>query len=143
MSIFIHLATTTNTFNNNNNKSKMCWETERKEEMWCCAASVAFFCPPLSVLLLYGCGKEFLLNCILTFLCYIPGFLHALCIVFCPDRINPKKKFLMTEQACRAREKAEYLARARAREEAAARQAVTTAPTNPPPPPPPPEIPQP
>ena len=78
----------------------MCWETERREEMWCCAASVAFFCPPLAVLLLHGCGMDFLLCCILTFFCYIPGFLHALCIVFCPDRINPKKKFQMTEVSC-------------------------------------------
>ncbi|OTF76713.1 hypothetical protein BLA29_012535 [Euroglyphus maynei] len=108
--------------------------------MWCCAASVAFFCPPLSVLLLHGCGRIFLLNCILTFLCYIPGFLHALCIIFCPDRINPDKKFLMTEKACRAREKAEYLNRAREREEYAARQAVVAGQHHniPPPPPPPP-----
>ncbi|XP_027205472.2 uncharacterized protein LOC113799088 [Dermatophagoides pteronyssinus] len=130
----------------NSSKKKMCWETERREEMWCCAASVAFFCPPLAVLLLHGCGMDFLLCCILTFFCYIPGFLHALCIVFCPDRINPKKKFQMTEQACREREKAEYLNRAREREEAAIRQAAAiqqpspTSPESPPSPPPPPPV---
>ena len=41
---------------------------------------LAILCPPLAVL---SCGKpvQFLLNCILTLLMYLPGLVHAILVV--------------------------------------------------------------
>ncbi|KAI5812068.1 plasma membrane proteolipid 3 precursor [Pyronema omphalodes] len=38
---------------------------------------ITIFLPPLGVLLVAGCGMDFLINLILTFLGYFPGHIHA------------------------------------------------------------------
>ena len=38
---------------------------------------LTMFCPPLAVLVLRGIGRLFWANCILTFLGFYPGVLHA------------------------------------------------------------------
>ena len=39
---------------------------------------IAFFLPPISVLMTNGFGLQFLLNCLLCILFYVPGSIHAL-----------------------------------------------------------------
>lgn len=43
---------------------------------------IAFFLPPVTAYLVKGCGWEFWLNLLLTFLFFLPGFIHALYLVF-------------------------------------------------------------
>ena len=50
----------------------------------CCAAIIAFFCPPLAVLIMDGCGADFCINLLLTLLFFIPGLIHAF-FVICRD----------------------------------------------------------
>ena len=38
---------------------------------------IAFFLPPISVLMTTGFGLQFLLNCLLCLLFYFPGCIHA------------------------------------------------------------------
>lgn len=42
---------------------------------------LAFFLPPVAVLLQVGVGKTFFLNCLLTLLGHLPGVIHALIVV--------------------------------------------------------------
>ncbi|XP_027205473.1 uncharacterized protein LOC113799089 [Dermatophagoides pteronyssinus] len=87
----------------------MCFKVIRRDELWCFASIIALFCPPLAVMMMTGCGIDFLLNCCLTFLLWIPGFIHAYCIIYCPEHIDPNAKLQMTEAAIRwrARKQAE------------------------------------
>ncbi|KAG5439215.1 hypothetical protein PCANB_001514 [Pneumocystis canis] len=41
----------------------------------------AFIFPPLGVLIEKGCGKDFLINILLTILGYIPGIIHAFYVI--------------------------------------------------------------
>jgi uncharacterized membrane protein YqaE (UPF0057 family) len=43
---------------------------------------LAFFLPPLVVFMERGCGKDLLINIIFTILLWLPGFIHALYIIF-------------------------------------------------------------
>ncbi|KAI8319406.1 UPF0057-domain-containing protein, partial [Martensiomyces pterosporus] len=38
---------------------------------------ISIFFPPLGALLRRGCGADFLINCGLTALGYVPGLIHA------------------------------------------------------------------
>lgn len=42
---------------------------------------IAFFIPPVAVLLEVGLGKHFWLNLILTLIFFVPGVIHAMYIV--------------------------------------------------------------
>ena len=42
---------------------------------------VAILLPPLGVFLQVGIGKHFWINILLTILGYIPGIVHAVCII--------------------------------------------------------------
>jgi len=53
------------------------------------AAIIAFFLPPLAVLIVKGSINSFILNIILTFFFWLPGVIHALYIVFRDDASNP------------------------------------------------------
>ena len=53
-------------------------------ECACCAALVAILCPPLGVLMMEGCGVDLLLNLLLTLLGFIPGLIHAFCVIYRP-----------------------------------------------------------
>lgn len=46
------------------------------------AALIAVLCPPLGVFLMDGCSCNLLLNLILTSLFYLPGLVHAWCVIF-------------------------------------------------------------
>jgi uncharacterized membrane protein YqaE (UPF0057 family) len=48
---------------------------------------LAFLFPPLSVAIHTGSVSQFILNLILTFLGWIPGLIHALCMLFFTKRI--------------------------------------------------------
>merc|ERR1712032_76192 len=50
-----------------------------------CALIFALIFPPISVLLVRGCGCDFLLNIILTLLAYIPGMIHAFWVTLKAD----------------------------------------------------------
>ena len=54
-------------------------------ECLCCALVVSIFFPPLSVLMLEGCGVDFCINLLLTLLGWIPGIIHACCIMARPE----------------------------------------------------------
>ena len=41
----------------------------------------AFFIPPIGVLMHNGCGKDLIINILLTILGYIPGIIHAVYII--------------------------------------------------------------
>lgn len=45
-------------------------------------AIIAFFLPPLAVFLERGLGMSFLINILLTALFWLPGFIHALMVVY-------------------------------------------------------------
>lgn len=53
------------------------------------AAVVAFFLPPLAILIVRGSLNSLILNLILTFFFWIPGIIHALYCVFRDDPSNP------------------------------------------------------
>jgi len=42
---------------------------------------LAIFIPPIPVLIKTGCSMQFLINIILTILCWIPGVIHAWWII--------------------------------------------------------------
>jgi len=42
---------------------------------------LAILIPPVAIYLLYDIGSEFWVNLLLTFLCYVPGLIHALVLV--------------------------------------------------------------
>ncbi|KAJ6217237.1 hypothetical protein RDWZM_008394 [Blomia tropicalis] len=50
-------------------------------ECCCCAAVVALFCPPLSVLMMEGCGFDFCLNLLLSCFFLLPGIIHAFIVL--------------------------------------------------------------
>merc|ERR1712210_37303 len=50
-----------------------------------CTRLCALIFPPISVLLVRGCGCDFLLNIILTLLAYIPGMIHAFWVTLKTD----------------------------------------------------------
>ncbi|USW53742.1 Putative proteolipid membrane potential modulator [Septoria linicola] len=41
---------------------------------------LGIFLPPVAVYLLYGFGPDFLLNCALTIMGFIPGSIHQMCL---------------------------------------------------------------
>lgn len=43
---------------------------------------VAIFLPPVPVLLKRNCGADFLINIVLTLLCFLPGMIHSIYIIF-------------------------------------------------------------
>ncbi|MGJ8696515.1 MAG: YqaE/Pmp3 family membrane protein [Verrucomicrobiaceae bacterium] len=45
-------------------------------------AIIAFFLPPLAVAIKSGLGRSFIINLILTLLFWLPGFIHALLVIF-------------------------------------------------------------
>lgn len=45
------------------------------------ALILAFFLPPLGVLIKDGIGNSFIINCLLTLLGFIPGVIHALFVI--------------------------------------------------------------
>lgn len=45
-------------------------------------AIVAFFLPPVAVGLKCGIGGAFVLNLVLSLLFWLPGFIHALILIF-------------------------------------------------------------
>ena len=53
------------------------------------AAVIAFFLPPLAVLIVRGSINSLILNIILTFFFWIPGIIHALYVIFRDDAGNP------------------------------------------------------
>lgn len=42
---------------------------------------LAFFLPPIGVLLVKGVGKDLLINIVLCLFFYVPGIIHALYVV--------------------------------------------------------------
>jgi len=48
---------------------------------------LAIFIPPLAVLILKGCGGDFILNLVLTIFFFIPGIIHA-CYLILKDSGN-------------------------------------------------------
>ena len=42
---------------------------------------LAIFLPPLGVLMHNGCGKDLLINILLTILGYLPGIIHAVYVL--------------------------------------------------------------
>jgi len=46
-----------------------------------CLLILAFFLPPVAVLMKAGCGADFLINILLTILGIIPGMIHAFWVV--------------------------------------------------------------
>ena len=42
---------------------------------------LAIFLPPIGVLMHNGCGKDLLINILLTILGYIPGIIHAIYVL--------------------------------------------------------------
>ncbi|KAM7492128.1 hypothetical protein LguiA_035049 [Lonicera macranthoides] len=42
---------------------------------------LAIILPPLGVFLHYGCGVDFWIDLLLTFLGYVPGIIYALCVI--------------------------------------------------------------
>merc|ERR1712107_73323 len=60
-----------------------------------CALLFALIFPPISVLMVRGCGCDLILNIILTLLAYIPGMIHAFWVTLksdsadSPARIDP------------------------------------------------------
>ncbi|RWS27184.1 plasma membrane proteolipid 3-like protein [Leptotrombidium deliense] len=46
-----------------------------------CKFILAFFLPPIGVLIEKGCGKDLLINILLTLLLWLPGFIHACYII--------------------------------------------------------------
>ncbi|RKP13188.1 hypothetical protein BJ684DRAFT_3167, partial [Piptocephalis cylindrospora] len=49
---------------------------------------IAFFFPPLAVLLKRGCGLDFVINILLSILGFIPGLLHAWYLIFKFNDVN-------------------------------------------------------
>ncbi|GAQ85970.1 hypothetical protein KFL_002630136 [Klebsormidium nitens] len=47
----------------------------------CCELLCAILLPPLGVFVRYGCGFEFWICLLLTFLGYIPGVIYAACVL--------------------------------------------------------------
>lgn len=43
---------------------------------------LALILPPLGVLAEKGCGKDLIINILLTCLFWIPGMIHAICVIF-------------------------------------------------------------
>ena len=43
---------------------------------------LAIFVPPIGVLMHNGCGKDFIINVLLTILGYIPGIIHAIYVIW-------------------------------------------------------------
>ena len=54
------------------------------------ALLLAFFCPPVSVFLIKGCGCELLINIVLTLLFAFPGMIHAFWVVLTDDKPDPR-----------------------------------------------------
>eukprot|EP00929_Paragymnodinium_shiwhaense_P076336 TRINITY_DN39226_c0_g1_i2.p2 TRINITY_DN39226_c0_g1~~TRINITY_DN39226_c0_g1_i2.p2 ORF type:complete len:100 (+),score=25.21 TRINITY_DN39226_c0_g1_i2:69-368(+) len=50
-----------------------------------CSCLCAYIVPPLGVYWRFGCGMEFWVNVILTLLGWVPGVIHAMCIIGCED----------------------------------------------------------
>jgi len=50
-----------------------------------CALLFALIFPPISVLMVRGCGCDLILNIILTLLAYIPGMIHAFWVTLKSD----------------------------------------------------------
>jgi uncharacterized membrane protein YqaE (UPF0057 family) len=50
---------------------------------------LAFFLPPLGVLLQVGLGLHFWLNIVLTLLGWIPGIIHAIYVIV---KVGPKRE---------------------------------------------------
>ncbi|RWS00488.1 plasma membrane proteolipid 3-like protein, partial [Dinothrombium tinctorium] len=46
-----------------------------------CKFILAIFLPPLGVLAEKGCGKDLIINILLTLLGYIPGIIHAVYVI--------------------------------------------------------------
>lgn len=46
-----------------------------------CKVFWAIFLPPLAVFLEKGCGSAFVLNILLTLLGWLPGQIHAFCVI--------------------------------------------------------------
>ncbi|CAL8104257.1 unnamed protein product [Orchesella dallaii] len=47
-----------------------------------CLIILAVLFPPLAVFFAVGCGIDLLINILLCFLCYLPGIVHALYVLF-------------------------------------------------------------
>jgi uncharacterized membrane protein YqaE (UPF0057 family) len=47
----------------------------------CCAYLCALFLPPVGVLLADGCGSSLCINILLTLFFFIPGVIHACCVI--------------------------------------------------------------
>jgi uncharacterized membrane protein YqaE (UPF0057 family) len=48
----------------------------------CCKVELAIIFPPLAVFTESGCGCDLLINVCLTCLGFIPGIIHAMCVIF-------------------------------------------------------------
>lgn len=62
----------------------------------CLSTLMALFLPPVAVFMQQGCGCQLLINILLTLLGWIPGSIHALCIVCVTD--NEGRDVLPTSQ---------------------------------------------
>ena len=60
----------------------------------CCALICTIFFPPFSVWLIDGCGVCLLLNFFLTFLCIVPGQIHACVLIFMPGVTSSAKQMV-------------------------------------------------
>ena len=62
---------------------------------------ITLFVPPIGVLIVSGCGADFLINLCLTLLGYIPGHIHAFYIeyVYFDRRARMRDGAILTERA--------------------------------------------
>lgn len=51
---------------------------------------IAFFLPPLAVIVRAGCGASLLINCVLLFLGWLPAVLHAWFVIL--DKPNARQR---------------------------------------------------